>query len=297
MMTVKTAQQTLSTTQAATSFVAQVIATAAVMNVKLVVVPSVSDLVVARPTLVATVISAITPTSWRVDNGYHTVLAGSKATVSVSDAFGLQLAAGYDAAKVVEGNGTCTDPAAYGTSEASDLGPSNEAGASSASFEIVFKSVGDYKLCYKLAGQTYAMVGTEMLHVLAVPPTVITYDGYVEVGTVEVFTLSGGAGLQIGQHMDTAKAITATGSCMRDGPAGGTSEVTNLGPISNGTTVAIAQFSWRTSGSYQLCYKVLSGNYTSVGEPIAVKSAIKVLNFTKTALEVRVDLAKEEAQV
>ena len=50
--------------------------------------------------------------------------------------FGLQLGPGQDSVKVVSSSETCADPPAEGTSEITNLGPSDLQGVSSAQVEI-----------------------------------------------------------------------------------------------------------------------------------------------------------------
>ena len=151
-----------------------------------------------------------------------------------------------------------------GAAEVTDLGPGDSVGATAAQFEMTFSHAGAFKICYKLAGGAYEDIGAVLLMVNATAPTAFTYDGNVNVGAPQVFTMSGGAGLQLGQKKDVMKAVHASDSCLGNA-AGGTTVDADLGPNdTDGVTGATCQFTWRHPGLYQLCYRTWGGNYTKV---------------------------------
>ena len=159
---------------------------------------------------------------------------------------------------------TAAVSAPNGATEVTDLGPGDSVGATVAQFEMIFSRAGAHKICYKLAGGTYEMVGAEVLMVSGAPPTSFTYDGKVKAGAAQIFTMNGGGGLQLGPQKDEMKAVQAADPCSGN-TAGGTIIDDNLGPnYANGATAATCQFTWQQPGSYQLCYRTLGGNYTKV---------------------------------
>ena len=106
------------------------------------------------------------------------------------------------------------------------------------------------------------MVGSALLIVNATVPTSYAHHGEVKTGSTKMFTLVGGAGLQLGPQQDTV--MIAAGSCSH-GPAGGTTLAMNLGPDdSSGATIATVGFTWKQVGTYLLCYRAPGGNYTQV---------------------------------
>jgi len=109
------------------------------------------------------------PSAWSAPSG--TIATGTSITMTFSGGRGLNLAAGQDAAKVVLSSGDCSSAAAGGgTSEVTDLGPDDSTSATSASAAFTWTSAGMYKVCYKLAGGSYAQVGTSAITVT--PPAV-----------------------------------------------------------------------------------------------------------------------------
>ena len=157
-----------------------------------------------------------------------------------------------------------------GATEMTDLGPGDSIGATAAQFEMTFSHAGAHKICYKLAGGVYEMVGAVPLIVNATAPTSFTYDGDIKVGAPQVFTVTGGVGLQLGEQKDVMKAVHAVDSCFGNA-AGGTTMDTDLGPNdADGATAAMCQFTWRHPGRYQLCYRTWGGNYSKVLTKIVI---------------------------
>ena len=151
-----------------------------------------------------------------------------------------------------------------GAAEVTDLGPGDSVGTNAAQFEMAFSHAGAFKICYKLAGGAYEEVGAVVFMVNATAPTAFTCDGKVNVGAPQVFTMSGGAGLQLGQQKDAMKAVHGADSCLAN-VAGGTTIDTDLGPNdADGATDATCQFTWQHPGRYQLCYRTWGGNFTKV---------------------------------
>ena len=169
-----------------------------------------------------------------------------------------------------------------GAAEVTDLGPGDSVGATAAQFEMAFSHAGAFKICYKLAGGTYEEVGAVVFMVNATAPTAFTYDGEIKVGAPQVFTMSGGAGLQLGQQKDVMKAVHGADSCLGSA-AGGTSIDTDLGPNdADGATDATCQFTWRHPGRYQLCYRTWGGNYTKAQPNRDGSQLIVTLTLTPT---------------
>jgi len=109
------------------------------------------------------------PSAWSAPSG--TITTGTSITMTFSGGRGLNLAAGQDASKMVLSSGGCSAAAAAGgTSEVTDLGPDDSTSATSASAAFTWTSAGMYKVCYKLAGGSYAQVGTSAITVT--PPAV-----------------------------------------------------------------------------------------------------------------------------
>ena len=93
--TIEAAQASLSTPAGAAHLIAQINQTNAAMG-KSLVLPDVASISVSVPALATHVISSVTPTTWSAPS---MVYAGLPVTITVSNAFGLQLGANQDAAK------------------------------------------------------------------------------------------------------------------------------------------------------------------------------------------------------
>ena len=92
-------------------------------------------------------------------------------------------------------------------------------GAASAQLDVTFTRTGAYKVCFKLYGGAYAMIGTELLVVNSSLPTSHSAMDPVKSAAATLFTMSGGHGLSLGPQQDSAKIINERGSCL-DPPAG-----------------------------------------------------------------------------
>ena len=86
-------------------------------------------------------------------------------------------------------------------------------GATSATLELVFTISGAYKMCFKLSGGEYEMVGSEILVVTTVSPTSHNSMSEIKTGVATVIVMSGGHGLSLGPKQDSAKIVTEDGSC------------------------------------------------------------------------------------
>ena len=95
LSTVAAAQASLSTPAGAANLIAQINQTNAAMGTSL-VLPDVASITVSVPALATHVISSVTPTTWSAPS---MVYAALPVTITVSNAFGLQLGANQDAAK------------------------------------------------------------------------------------------------------------------------------------------------------------------------------------------------------
>ena len=95
--TVEAAQASLSTPAGAGNLIAQINQTNAAMGTSL-VLPDVASITVSVPALATHVISSVTPTTWSAPSMVHAALP---VTITVSNAFGLQLGANQDAAKAL----------------------------------------------------------------------------------------------------------------------------------------------------------------------------------------------------
>jgi hypothetical protein len=136
-------------------------------------------------------------------------------------------------------------------------------------------------VCYKLSGITYAQVGSSTLTVNAVAPTVFSDDGAVATGAGEIITMTSGSGLKLmSTSGDAAKAVTSSGACS-DAAAGGTSEVTDLGPDNaDDATQAKASFTFTIAGDYKVCYKLAGGTYAQVGSSTLTVNAVAPTGFS-----------------
>jgi hypothetical protein len=157
------------------------------------------------------------------------IVAGTPGKLRLTGGVGLALAPGQDSAKVVASTATCSESSGGGTSEVTDLGPNDSSGGTSAGVVFTFTTPGAYKVCYKLGSMSYAQVGSGAVAIAGVTPTGFTDDGSVNMGTTETVTFTSGAYMNLGSGADSAKAVAGNGTCA-DGAAGGTSEVTDLGP-------------------------------------------------------------------
>lgn len=138
---------------------------------------------------------------------------------------------------------------------------SNVSGTS-ARVNFTITESGYYRLCHQtwaspepLAFQPFG----DIFHVPAFGPTHYAGDGGLIVGSVEPVTVSGGSGLDRRPGQDAMKVVEAAGNCSHQ-PAGGTSEVTDLGPddqYENATSWATASFTFSSGGSYQVYATVL----------------------------------------
>ena len=94
----------------------------------------------------------------------------------------------------------------------------------------------------------------------------------------------GGSGLNLQNGepapFDTAKMVDKMGSCASDAAAGGTAEVTDLGPNdAKGVSNATANFTFTSTGSYKLCYKVEGGSYQQVGTGSVLVKGVPPTSF------------------
>ena len=64
---------------------------------------------------------------------------------------------------MVLSSGSCADVAAHGMLM-TDLGPSDNAYATSATIELTFSAIEEYTVCYKLAAGNYVDVGSIEAH-------------------------------------------------------------------------------------------------------------------------------------
>jgi hypothetical protein len=145
-------------------------------TIVVVAAPAAAALTVQPPVQQAHIVSSVSPVQWTSDGA---VVTASPEQITVSDAFGLALAPGQDAMKVVsldayESVG-CNASAAGGSSEVTNLSPGNNAGAMIAWATFTFTAAGQYKVCYKLAAGHYAVVGTNVLTVDPVYPSIVQY--------------------------------------------------------------------------------------------------------------------------
>ena len=199
-----------------------------------------------------------------------TLTTGTAHTLALSNGWGLNLAGGSDAFKLVGSSGSCSDAAATGTSEVTDLGPGDATSAATAEADVHFSVPGAYKACYRMAGGSYAAMQptSQVITVVAVAPTSWSVSGTVSAGDTVTMSMSGGSGLDTNDRADVAKVVASGGSC-GDAAAGGTSVASNLGSgDESGATSAEASFSFAASSStqtYMVCYKVAGGSYVQVG--------------------------------
>ena len=138
-----------------------------------VTVPTAAALTVAAPVSSTFTVHGVAPTAWSTASDIQTKTA---TVVTVSGAFGLDLAPDKDAAKVVSHDEDCAAAApGGGTTEATDLGPGDTDGAQTAQLELTFTVSGLYKLCYRPFGEAYVMVGTKLLPVYGAGPVIQAY--------------------------------------------------------------------------------------------------------------------------
>ena len=117
---VKIAQKNLNTAGGAEHLVSMINQTKITLGHTAVVIPIATSLNVSVPFTSTHIVPAVVPTVWSTSGA---VYAGQLVTVRVSGAFGLQLGAGLDAAKVVSVDVACSSPPGGGTTETTDLGP------------------------------------------------------------------------------------------------------------------------------------------------------------------------------
>ena len=136
-------------------------------------------------------------------------------------------------------------------------------GQTQASALLTFSIAGDYKLCYKPEGSAWTVSSSKAVVVRGVTPTQYTHDGAVTTQTTESFLFASGSGMsQVKDLGDKVKIVTVSQSCATDAPAGGTTEVTDLGPSAAvGATNATASFYFTESGEYKVCYKISGRDY------------------------------------
>ena len=207
-------------------------------------------------------VAAVPPQAFSNDGVMTT---GGDETITFTGGSGLKLmATSGDMTKVVLSSGGCSDVAARGTKEVTDLGPDNSNGATLAITAFKFTLAGTYKVCYRTVGGSYVQVGSSLI-VMGSPPTSFKDDGQSSTGGRETITLTGGTGLDRSNGGDTAKMVLGSDTCAYQ-TAGGTSEVTDLGPDdSKAATNVTATFIVTIAGTYKLCYKVFGGAYTQIG--------------------------------
>jgi len=198
---------------------------------------------------------------------------GSEQRITLSGGAGLRLGAGQDRVKVVASGGSCADAAAGGTVEVNDLLPGDASDAIIAIVGLTFSSYGTYRLCYKPVGGAYKLVGVSLnvTGMAVVAPTGYTTQDVPTIHGAQLFSLTGGSGLDIRAGRDMAKMVAGNASNCSVPAAGGTSEVSDLGPDeANSAVLATASFNFTTTGTYQLCYKAFGGNYGFVGSEVRV---------------------------
>lgn len=139
-----------------------------------VVAPIATRLTAQHPTASTVTVHGISPTIWSSKAAVETNI---KRLFTVSGAFGLNLAPGKDAAKVVSESDACNGGApSGGTNEITDIGPGDTSGAQTAQLDFTFTASGAYKLCYRLFGKTYRMVGTHLVQVYDAGPVIQGYS-------------------------------------------------------------------------------------------------------------------------
>ena len=198
----------------------------------------------------------VAPTLWSINS---TVYTAKQFTLSFDGGSGLKLDGSGDSAKIVSNESSCSNSSAGGTTVVTELGPDDMDGASAAMANFTFQTGGYYLVCYKVLGGSWAQVSDEIITVVGVAPTTYTYTAGVFTATSVALTMSGGSGMKLmPTGGDSARVIDSTQSCLDSGAfAGGTQTVTDLGPAdTDGTTVALANFTFVTAGYYIVCYKV-----------------------------------------
>eukprot|EP00929_Paragymnodinium_shiwhaense_P025766 TRINITY_DN15513_c0_g1_i1.p1 TRINITY_DN15513_c0_g1~~TRINITY_DN15513_c0_g1_i1.p1 ORF type:complete len:1084 (+),score=249.78 TRINITY_DN15513_c0_g1_i1:148-3399(+) len=189
---------------------------------------------------------------------------------------GLNSEAGGDTVKLVAEDTQYCDSAAAadGTTEVTDLGPGNDAATGATDVTFTVTTPGRYKVCYKLAARPTATI----------LQTVIVIRGVTSVNPLSLPVLTPttflirGTGLDRRQAVgDRVKFISDSGTCT-DSPAGGSSEIRNLGPNeATDQDTAQARTTFQSIGQYKMCI-LLSGytDYELFDSTIVVKGATSV---------------------
>eukprot|EP00929_Paragymnodinium_shiwhaense_P095420 TRINITY_DN5652_c0_g1_i1.p1 TRINITY_DN5652_c0_g1~~TRINITY_DN5652_c0_g1_i1.p1 ORF type:complete len:1295 (+),score=207.12 TRINITY_DN5652_c0_g1_i1:95-3979(+) len=171
-----------------------------------------------------------------------------------------------DAVKFVTDNGNCTDAAAGGSLEVTDLGPNDLTDQASVTSTISFAEPGQFKLCYKLKDEDYIMW-----------PETIVVKGATDLTPTLAFTAGATTFTFVGLGIDRRATVGDRVKFVEDGqdceqvPAGGTAEVTNLGPDDLfDQTSAEVTVDFDAIGSYRACYKVVNVDYVLLPPLISV---------------------------
>jgi hypothetical protein len=128
---------------------------------------------------------------------------------------------------------------------------------------------------YVPPGTTGTSGTTGTTGVLEYPPTLYTVDSN-SVGPV-VVSFTDGSELDRRPGVgNTAKIVAENDECSSGPAAGGTGEVTNLGPddsFGDAVTSAEATFTFTSAGTYKVCYNMPLFGYQSVGYLLSIGGA------------------------
>ena len=220
----------------------------------------------------------IGPSTYSTDG---TVNTGKPEKLSFAGGYLLGLSSGGDTTKVIVAStaaDTCAGDAAPG-SLVSDLGTPDSSDSSLAEVEFTFTLPGSYWVCYQVAGGVYGgqwkQVGAALIVSAAIPTnaTGSKANGQATTDVDHVVTFTGGSGLDLGSAKNAAKAVSGSGSCS-DGPADGTTIITDLGPTNAiGAVSATGSFSWSTPGTYKMCYSLEGQVWVAVGDLVVAQSS------------------------
>ena len=208
------------------------------------------------------VTEAVPPLSYTPSTEPGAVL-NTEQTFSFSSGMKLQLGPGKDSVKAVLATGDCISAPAGGSSEVTNLGPDDGSSATTAEVGMTFSSEGEYRLCYRVYGGTYELVGEAFL--VRKPPG--SFSGSAYTGGASTIRLVGGYGMNLLSGNDALKVVAASGDCTGQA-VGGSSVVTDLGPDdTSGSAVdeATASLTFDTEGAYKVCYQLVGSSYVQVG--------------------------------
>eukprot|EP00929_Paragymnodinium_shiwhaense_P123459 TRINITY_DN9734_c0_g5_i1.p1 TRINITY_DN9734_c0_g5~~TRINITY_DN9734_c0_g5_i1.p1 ORF type:complete len:1096 (+),score=165.78 TRINITY_DN9734_c0_g5_i1:67-3354(+) len=183
------------------------------------------------------------------------------------DGIGLDRGNGQDSAKVVLDTAVdCSGGAVSGTSEITDLDPDDQSNQETSLISITLQTPGPYKMCYKVTGESYSLLATSLIVKGATSYERTGYgDQLAHTGELTSFTIYGNGLDQRTDIGDRAKFIDSPRVDCTGSPAGGTTEVTDLGPTDDtGQTQVTMDVTFTTLGQYQLCYKIKGGSYIIV---------------------------------